>query len=238
MEQMHAQLAEAVEAGFILRSKDSYRFLHDRVQEAAYSLIPEEERAEAHLRIGRLLAAHTAPDGREERIFEIVNQLNRGAALISSRDEKEQLAEFNLIAGKRAKASTAYVSALRYLVAGTALLEEDGWVCRRDLMFPLEFHRAECEFLTGELATAEKRLMVLASRAANTVERAAVECLRIDLYAALDQADRGVASCLEYLLIWASNGHLIRPMRKRGTNTSGSGPSLGAAPLRSSSTCR
>jgi PAS domain S-box-containing protein len=201
-EEIHAQLTEAVEAGFILRSKDSYHFLHDRVQEAAYSLIPEEGRAEAHLRIGRLLAAHTAPNEREERIFEIVNQLNRGAALISSRYEKEQLAEFNLIAGKRAKASTAYVSALRYLVAGTALLAEDGWVCRLDLMFPLEFHRAECEFLTGELAAAEKRLTMLASRAANTVERAAVECLRIDLYAALDQADRGVASCLDYL------GHL------------------------------
>jgi PAS domain S-box-containing protein len=199
MEQMHAQLTEAVEVGFILRSKDSYQFLHDRVQEATYSLIPEAGRAEAHLRIGRLLAAHTALNEREERIFEIVNQLNRGAALISSRDEKEQLAEFNLIAGKRAKASTAYVSALRYLIAGTALLAENGWVCRPDLMFPLEFHRAECEFLTGELAAAEKRLTMLASRAASTVERAAVECLRIDLYAALDQADRGVTSCLEYL---------------------------------------
>src|SRR6516165_9918047 len=199
IEEMHAQLAEAVEAGFILRSKDSYHFLHDRVQEAAYSLIPEERRAEAHLRIGRQLAARTSPKEREHWIFEIVNQLNRGAALISSRDEKEQLAEFDLIAGKRAKASTAYVSALRYLVAGTALLADDGWVCRPDLMFPLEFHRAECEFLTGELAAAEKRLTMLASRAANTVERATVECLRIDLYTALDQADRGVASCLDYL---------------------------------------
>jgi PAS domain S-box-containing protein len=199
IEEMHAQLAEAVEAGFILRSKDSYHFLHDRVQEAAYSLIPEERRAEAHLRIGRQLAARTSPKEREHWIFEIVNQLNRGAALISSRDEKEQLAEFDLIAGKRAKASTAYVSALRYLVAGTALLADDGWVCRPDLMFPLEFHRAECEFLTGELAAAEKRLTMLASRAANTVERATVECLRLDLYTALDQADRGVASCLDYL---------------------------------------
>ena len=155
MEQMHAQLAEAVGAGFILRSRDSYRFLHDRVQEAAYSLIPEEGRAQAHLRIGRLLAAHTSPNEREEGIFEIVNQLNRGSALISSRDEKEQLAEFNLIAGKRAKASTAYISALHYLVAGAALLADDGWDYRPDLMFALEFHRAECEFLTGELAAAE-----------------------------------------------------------------------------------
>jgi len=84
-------------------------------------------RAEAHLRIGRLLAAHTPPEKREEAIFEIVSQLNRGAALITARDEREQLAELNLIAGKRAKASTAYASALTYLAAGAALLVEDSW---------------------------------------------------------------------------------------------------------------
>ena len=121
-EELHSDLWEAVATGLVLRSEGAYTFLHDRVQEAAYSLIPEAARAEAHLRIGRLLAAHTPPEKREEAIFEIVNQLNRGAALITSRDEREQLAELNLIAGKRAKASTAYASALNYLVAGAALL--------------------------------------------------------------------------------------------------------------------
>src|SRR5262249_4926733 len=72
MEQMHAQLAEAVGTGFILRLRDSYRFLHDRVQEAAYSLIPQELRAETHLRIGTLMASHTPPENLEEGIFEIV----------------------------------------------------------------------------------------------------------------------------------------------------------------------
>ena len=152
-----------------------------------------------HLRIGRLLAAHTPPEKREEAIFEIVNQLNRAAALISSRAEREQLAEFNLIAGKRAKASTAYASALKYLVAGTALLSDDGWEHRPDLMFALELYRAECEFLTGELAAAETRLTMLASRAANPVDRAAVTCLRIDLYTTLDRSDRAVDVCLDYL---------------------------------------
>ena len=87
------------------------RSVHDRVQEAAYSLIPEEARAEAHLRIGRLLATHIAPEKREEAIFEIVNQLNRGAALITSGDEREQLAELNLIAGKRAKVDSLRLGA-------------------------------------------------------------------------------------------------------------------------------
>ncbi len=199
VEQMHAQLAEAAGAGFILRSNDSYRFLHDRVQEAAYSLIPEDRRAETHLRIGRLLAAHTSPKDREERIFEIVNQINRGSALITSRDEKEQLAEFNLIAGKRAKSSTAYVSALHYFVAGSALLADDGWHHRTNLMFALEFHRADCEFVTGELKEAEARLAMLASHATDAVDQAAVACLRIDLYTTVNQSDLAVDVCLSYL---------------------------------------
>src|SRR2546426_4090047 len=80
-EDMHGDLWEAVRTGLVFRSEGAYRVLHDRVQEAAYSLIPADLRAAAHSRIGRLLAAHTPPDRREEAIFEIVNQLNRGAAL-------------------------------------------------------------------------------------------------------------------------------------------------------------
>src|SRR6267378_4526527 len=101
-EAVHADLWEAVRQELIVRLADSYTFVHDRVQEAAYSLIPEELRAAVHLRIGRLLAAHTPPEKREETIFEIVNQLNRGAMLMTSRQEKIQLAELNLIAGRSA----------------------------------------------------------------------------------------------------------------------------------------
>jgi predicted ATPase/signal transduction histidine kinase len=197
-EEMHRKLSKAVRTGLIFRSKDSYRFLHDRVQEAAYSLIEKELRAEAHLRIGRLLAAHIPPEQREGAIFDIVNQLNRGAALITSRDEREQLAELNLIAGKRAKASTAYISALKYLTAGAVLLGNDSWGRRRELIFQLELYRAECELLSGQSAAAD-RLTMLSSRAANTFELATVTCLRVDLYTILDQSDRAVAVCLDYL---------------------------------------
>jgi PAS domain S-box-containing protein len=198
-EEVHSILWEAVRLEFIVRLEGAYKFVHDRVQEAAYSLIPEELRPEAHLQIGRLLRAHTTPEKLEEAIFEIVNQVNRGAALISSQDEREQAAELNLIAGKRAKAATAYSSALNYFIAGAALLADDCWERQRELIFPLELQRAECEFLTGDLATAEKRLTLLSSYAANTVEKATVACLRLDLYTTLDQSDRAVAVCLDYL---------------------------------------
>ena len=198
-EEMHGQLWEAVRAGLIFRSEDSYKFLHDRVQEAAYSLIPEESRAEAHLRIGMLLAAQTPPEKLEETIFEIVNQLNRGSHLITSIEELERVAELNFIAGRRAKTSTAYASALNYLLSGAALLPEDSWERRHDLIFELELHRAECEFLTGALAEAEQRLAVLSARAATTIERARVTCLQVDLYTTLDQGSRAIAVGLDYL---------------------------------------
>jgi predicted ATPase len=143
-EEVHSVLWEAIRQEFIERLENSYKFVHDRVQEAAYSLIPEGQWAKAHLRIGRLFMTHIPPEKREGEIFEIVNQLNRGAALIISRDEREQLAELNLTAGKRAKASTAYASALTYLTAGATLLADDRWDCRYELAFQLELERAEC----------------------------------------------------------------------------------------------
>ncbi|WP_437994781.1 AAA family ATPase [Sorangium sp. So ce185] len=198
-EDVHAALWDAVHEGLVFRLNGTYKFLHDWVQEAAYSLIPEGERASVHLEIGRLLASRTAPEELEEKIFEIVNQLNRGIGLITSWEERERVAELNLIAGKRAKGSTAYASALAYLVAGAALLAEDGWSIRYELIFALELHRAECEFLTGELSRAEERLSMLSRRAGDLVAFGAVTCARMALYTTMDRSDRSVEACLEYL---------------------------------------
>ena len=198
-EEVRSYLWDAVRLELVEHLEGSYKFIHDRVQEAAYSLIPERSRAEAHLRIGRLLAAHTPEEKREEAIFEIVNQFNRGAALITLRDEREQLAEFNLLAGRRAKATTAYASALTYLAAGAALLPNDSWERRQELSFALELHRAECEFLTGALVEAEQRLNALSTRAASTLERANIVCLYIDLYTTVGRNARAIAVGLDYL---------------------------------------
>ena len=169
------------------------------MREAAYSLIPEDARAAAHLRIGRLLARTRRADKREESIFEIVGQLNRGTELIDSPEEREQLAELNLLAGKRAKASAAYASALKYLAAGADQLANGAWERRHELTFALELNRAECEFLTGARDAAEKRLHLLANRAREPMERAAVACLRVELYTALGASDCAIDVGLDYL---------------------------------------
>src|SRR5215472_15931915 len=198
-EQVHAALWDALRQQLVDRLDRSYKFVHDRVQEAAYALIPENSRAEAHLTIGRLLLAQTPPEKRDEAIFEIVNQLNRGAALISSRDERERLAEMNLAAGKRAKASSAYASALRYLTAGAALLPEEAWDRRHDLAFEVELHSADCEVYAGALQAAEQRLASLATHALSTVQRCAVARRRADLYTMLLAGESAVTVALECL---------------------------------------
>jgi PAS domain S-box-containing protein len=202
-------LREAVRSGLVLQFDNAYRFLHDRVREGAYSFIPENLRAATHLRVGRLLAANTPPKNREEAIFEIVNQLNRGAALVTSTEEREQIAELNLIAGQRAKQSTAYKSALSYLIAGRAILPEDCWERHGTLTFALDFHRSECEFLTGALAEAEERLSILSAHATRLVDVAAVTRLREELFTTLGRSDRAIEVCLDYLrhvgVLWSAH---------------------------------
>jgi PAS domain S-box-containing protein len=198
-EEMHDHLWEAVRAGLIFRFENSYRFLHDRVQEAAYLLIPEQQRAQTHLRIGRILTQSTPQERLEEAIFDIVNQLNRGSALITDAAERERAAGLNLIAGKRAKASTAYSSALKYLHAGRSLLSEENWERNYDLIFSLESLIAECELHTADMVAAEGRLTMLAQRASSRHDFAVVTRLQVTLYTTLDRSDRAIEVFLDYL---------------------------------------
>ena len=196
---LHQHLWEAVRTGLVFRSDDSYRFLHDRMQEAAYSMIPQELRAAAHLRIGMLLATHTPAAKREESIFEIVNQLNRGSHLLTSVEDRERVAELNLMAGRRAKVSTAYASALKYLGAGLALLTEETWERNYRLIFSTEYLMAECELLTADKVAAENRLSLLPPRTNNRHDFCAATRLRLTLYTTLDRCDRAVDVFLEWL---------------------------------------
>ena len=196
---LHEHFWEAVRAGLILRSESSYHFLHDRVQEAAYSLIPKEQRPAAHLRIGRLLAKNSASGLRGEAIFEIVNQLNRGLPLITSAQERERVAGLDLIAAERAKASTAYASALKYLEAGRSLLAEVNWEISHDLIFAIECLMAECELLGAEMGAAEERLAMVKRHARSHHDFAVVTRMQLTLYTTLDRSEQAIEVFLDYL---------------------------------------
>ncbi len=198
-ERIRTDLMDAEIAGLVIALGDAYRFQHDRVQEAVYSLIPEGDLAQEHLRIGRLLRMRTPPEDVEANIFEIVNQLNRGVALLTAPDERRQVAELNLIAGRRARKSNAYAAALSYLTTGCELLPEDRWNREYALAFPLELQRGECEFLSGALQVAEERLAGLAAVASNIIDAATVACQRLALYQALDRYDLAVDVSLAFL---------------------------------------
>lgn len=207
--QVHSALWEAQRQELVEHQEGNYAFAHDRIHEAAYSLTPPALQAQAHLRIGRLLATHTLAEQVQERIFEIVGQLNRGMALIDAIEERQQLARFNLIAGQRAKASTAYASALTYLSTGMELLEGEDAGLYHDLLFNLGLNRAECELLTGQLAVADVRLAGLAKQAATTVERGRVACLHMDVCLLMDRSDQAATVCIDYLrdvgIVWSTH---------------------------------
>lgn len=196
---VHSALWPAARAGIVLRDDHTYSFVHDRIREAAYGLVPEDRRPLEHIRIGRLLASRMDPEQPEEGIFDIVNQFDRGGALVTSEEERRRLGAFNLIAGKRAKAASAYQSALQYLSAGRALLGEDGWDRSYRNSFELELNLGECEYLLGDLPAAAERLAALASRADTIEDLAAVTCLRIDLHTTLDRGDQAIEVGLDYL---------------------------------------
>ena len=121
-------------AGLVIRHESAYRFAHDRVQEAAYALIPKALRPKMHLRIGRKLRAASATEPTAERVFAVVNQLNYAVDLIVDREERLALRRLNVLAGVNAKAGIAYGAARGYLVQATALVTADAWTqaLRRD----------------------------------------------------------------------------------------------------------
>jgi len=195
-------LLEAVREDLILRREDVYTFLHDRVQQAAYLLIPREQRQETHLKIGRLLLAHTPKGELEERIFEIVNHLEFGSSLLRDPAEKEKVAELHLLAAKKAKASAAFKVADHHLAAGIALLSEAHWKDRYDLMFPLHLLRAECLFLEGRHEEAASLFPILLAHARSKVDQASVYRVRIYVHTTRGETTQAVGSALECLRLF------------------------------------
>ncbi|MGB3512467.1 MAG: ATP-binding sensor histidine kinase [Microcoleaceae cyanobacterium] len=159
-----------------------YRFLHDRVQQAAYSLISEEKKQATHLDIGTLLLEKLSATEREERIFEIVNHLDLARTLIIKPLQREELAKLNLLAGTKAKASTAYAGALSYIQVGIELLPDDCWQQHYELSFSLYKERAEVEYLNGNIETAEMWIERILKNAKTPMEKAEVYNMSIIQY--------------------------------------------------------
>ncbi|MDF5723825.1 MAG: AAA family ATPase [Rhizonema sp. PD37] len=139
----------------------TYIFLHDRVQQAAYSMIPDEQKQSTHLKIGRLLLSHTRERGWEENIFEIVNHFNIGRSLIILPLDREQLVKFNLTAARKAKAATAYGAAVQYLEIGIELLPEDCWHSEHDLTRILFEEAAEAAYLSTNYPRMEQLVSII-----------------------------------------------------------------------------
>jgi predicted ATPase/signal transduction histidine kinase len=201
-DRLHAVLWEAVRVGIVSRLDGGYGFTHDRVQEVAYALIDEQKRPELHLHIGRLLVQNLAQDEIELNLFDIVNQLNSGSALISDPDEKERVAKLNLRAGKKAKTSAAYTSACIYLSAGMGLAGHDVWQRSYQLAFCLWLERAESEFLAGNFDAADIFISELLDRSRSTVDKVAAHRLRILLHLMRGEFAKAVEHGLECLRLF------------------------------------
>jgi predicted ATPase/signal transduction histidine kinase/class 3 adenylate cyclase/tRNA A-37 threonylcarbamoyl transferase component Bud32 len=162
----------------------SYKFLHDRVQQAAYSLIPGDRKQAIHLKVGQQLLKHTRPEDREDKIFEIVNHLNIGRDLLQARGEQYKIAKLNLIAAQKAKASLAYESALNYLETARPILVPDSWETHYELTLKIYTELVDVTFLTGDYHRSQRLAAIVAERGTTILDRVSVyeKQIKIDIY--------------------------------------------------------
>jgi predicted ATPase len=157
----------------------NYKFLHDRVQQAAYSLIPEQERSRAHYQIGQLLIQQISPAAIEEQIFSVVNQLNYGIALIEDQTERDDLAQLNLTACRKARGATAYQAAREYAAIGLNLLGESAWQRQYEMTLNLHDIAAEVASLCGEFDQMNQWIDTVIHHTRTPLERVSVYIVKI-----------------------------------------------------------
>jgi len=162
-----------------------YKFAHDRIQQAAYSLISEQQKPIIHRKIGQVLLQNTPSDKQEEKIFDIVNQLNFGRELISNQSERDELAELNLQAAKKAKASAAYQSAFNYLHLSKELLSDNSWNNRYNLTLELHLEIIEITYLKGDFEQMDALTEFVQNKAKNVLDE--IKVIEIKIIALIAQ---------------------------------------------------
>src|SRR5215471_9346048 len=180
------------DAGDLADLSITYRFPHDRVLDAVYLLLGDEERAALHLSIGRILLGAAGEAERESRVFDFVDHLNLGRKLLTKVEERDELARLNYAAGKRARHSVAYATAVAYLETAIALLTPGEWAARRDRYFECSRMRVECMALSGQVERASTLCDELAERVYDEVTGASLVCLKASI---LEQQSRLAESC-------------------------------------------
>jgi predicted ATPase/signal transduction histidine kinase/tRNA A-37 threonylcarbamoyl transferase component Bud32 len=193
-------LEPALQEGLVVEAGlQHYRFLHDRIYQAAYALINERERKAAHLEIGRLLWARLSPGELHERLFDVVGQLNAGVDLMEDAQERSRLAQLNADAGFRAKASIAYRSAVGYFTLAFALQPGNPWESAPVQAFTLLLEQAGCELASGNAAEARRLIEELLPRASTRQQLAACYQLKSSILLTGNDAGAAAACLLECL---------------------------------------
>lgn len=175
------------------------RFLHDRVQQAAYLLTPTEQRSALHLQIGKLLLTGRAEPDFEERLFAVVNHLNMGVDLIGDQNFRDELAALNLAAGRKAKLSAAYSSALEHMKRGIDLLGTQGWERQRETALGLYLGAAETSYLSKNFNEIDAYANPVLVHAGDILNRVKIAELKIQVYNAQNKLGEAVKTALQIL---------------------------------------
>ncbi|MFW1678167.1 diguanylate cyclase [Pontibacter sp. JAM-7] len=179
----------------------SYRFQHDRVQQAAYALIDSQQLSELHLSMGRLMLQHAGDRVPDERVIDIVSHLNEGRELMGSGSDKLQLAELNLRAGVKARQSSAYDSAFKYLQVAEELLPDNPWQTVPQLMQILSSETQQCAYLTGRAELADHWIDVMLEHARSDLDRSNILATRTRQYATLGRMESSILSAIQGLAL-------------------------------------
>jgi predicted ATPase/signal transduction histidine kinase/tRNA A-37 threonylcarbamoyl transferase component Bud32 len=179
--------------------KITYRFVHERIQQAAYSMLTPEQQTAAHYQLGWQLRENTPPGHLEEYLFDIVNHLNLAIPLIQSLAERNDLARLNLAVGKKAKLASSYEAAWNYFQIGLSLLAADSWERQYHLTLALHVQTIEMAYLNGYREQADQ-LFARVLRCANSLlDQVKVYELRILFYVSQNQAHAALETGLQVL---------------------------------------